>query len=72
MADEVKGVRVGGAWIKESKAGRTWVSIQLDLKKLLDDGNPTDLEKVNLAMFENTKKEKENQPDYNITFFPKE
>lgn len=50
--------KIGGGWIKTSKSGVTYISATIED----DKGN-----KTNINIFKNTKKEKENQPDYNFT-----
>jgi len=62
---------VGGAWNKESKKGNSWVSISLDLHKLLGHlgFEVPENTKVNVALFENGKKKSEKSPDFNVVYF---
>lgn len=67
-------IKVGAGWTKESKSGSVYVSISLDvikIKELSDEiaaaGGKS--EKLNVSMFENTKKKADNQPDYYFMYF---
>lgn len=64
-------VYTGSAWSRESKNGTNYISVALDLSKLLGALGyeiPPDV-KVNLALFENTKKKSEKSPDWSIVYF---
>jgi uncharacterized protein (DUF736 family) len=62
---------VGSAWNKTSKSGTDYISVSIDITKLLGELGyeiPADT-KVNLACFENTKKRTEKSPDYSVVYF---
>ena len=48
--------KIGALWVRKSKDGRTYMS------GLIKDMHG----EIQIAVFKNDKKEKENQPDYNI------
>ncbi len=51
---------IGGAWLKE-KNGKKFMSVSLDAEKVQStDG------KINMLMYKNDYKEKDNQPDYKL------
>lgn len=52
-------MNIGACWIKE-KDGKNYMSCQIRVPGL----------DLNFAIFRNEKKEKENQPDYNIVWSP--
>lgn len=64
-------VYTGSAWDRESKNGTNYISVSLDLSKLLDALGYEFMPdvKVNLAMFENTKKKSEKSPDWSVVYF---
>ena len=51
---------IGGAWLKE-KNGKKFMSISLDAEKLQSTEG-----KINMLMYKNDYKEKDNQPDYKL------
>ena len=53
---EQKSDKIGALWLKTAKSGQKFMSGVVE-----HNG-----EKIQLVVFKNTKKEKENQPDYNI------
>lgn len=60
---------VGGAWKKESGNGVQYLSVSLDLDKLIEANGGATNGKCNLAIFKRTR-EKTNpkQPDYDLLF----
>ena len=52
-------MNIGACWIKE-KDGKNYMSCQIRVPGM----------DLNFAIFKNEKKEKENQPDYNIVWSP--
>ena len=65
---------VGSAWNRVSKNGADYISVALDVSKLLGELGyelPPDI-KVNLSLFENNNKKSERSPDYSIVYFIKQ
>lgn len=52
-------MNIGACWLKE-KDGKSYMSCQIRVPGM----------DLNFAIFKNEKKEKENQPDYNIVWSP--
>lgn len=50
---------IGSAWLKDTKDGKRFMSCVIELPII---------GKLNFAMFKNEKKEKDNQPDYQIVW----
>ena len=51
----------GAAWLKTAKSGMTYMSIKMNIEG----------KDYNISMFKNTKKQNENQPDYNLVLSEK-
>ena len=60
-------IYVGAAWKKTGKDGKTFLSFSLDVDKItsLVDMSAPDV-RLNATLYENTKKTKPTQPDYNL------
>lgn len=76
MSEDKKSIKIGAGWTKESKSGNAYVSFSLDVKAIEEAiktlvASQTPLEKINVSMFENTKKKEDRQPDYFLMFFPR-
>ena len=65
------GSYVGSAWNKEGKRG-PYISVSIDLKKLLKEfGLEIEEEtRCNLFMFTNERKKSDTSPDYSIMYLP--
>jgi uncharacterized protein (DUF736 family) len=71
---EKTSIKVGAGWTKEGKSGNVYVSVSLDAVKIAEltaeiAANGGNGEKLNVGMFENTKKKTDNQPDYYFMYF---
>lgn len=53
-------MNIGAAWVKETSDGKKYFSCQIQVPGMT----------LNFAIFKNEKKEKDNQPDYNIIWSP--
>jgi len=53
-------LEIGGVWIKETKEGKKYMSMQIEFPGT----------KMNCAIFNNEQKEKDNQPDYRVVWSP--
>jgi len=53
-------MNIGACWLKETKDGKKYFSGQIQVPGL----------SLNFAIFKNEKKDKDNQPDYNIVWSP--
>ena len=76
MATE--GIGIGAGWVKTSKNGNAYISMNLDMKKMWEAlGFPEDAfpdefpDKMYCSLFEN-KKTKDSQPDWRLMHFPRE
>lgn len=76
MSEDKKSIKIGAGWTKESKSGNAYVSFSLDIEAIEETirslvAQKADLKKINVSMFENTKKKEDRQPDYFLMFFPR-
>jgi len=69
-----KNVYCGGIWQKKTRGGQDYLSLSLDLTKLLKSlgFNFEEELKVNLAGFKNDRKKSDNSPDFSISYLPKD
>lgn len=62
---------VGAAWKKESQSGLKYLSVSLNLDKLMEATGGLTNGKVNLALFaKKGEKTKDTQPDYDLVYSP--
>ena len=76
MSEESKSIEIGAGWTKESKNGNAYVSFSLDVEAIESaltslKAGTQEVKKINVSMFENTKKKEEKHPDYFLMFFPR-
>lgn len=63
---------VGAAWKKQAASGLTYLSVSLNLDKLMEATGGLTNGKVNLALFAKKNKSKDSQPDYDLVYSPRQ